>query len=1662
MTASSITSESSYVSDEWVEETPDTMFYESETEESVWSDDDEEIEHVCCEACRHYQEYLDKEYEIETMEFEIRDASTMWKPSRRPVLQSGISLMDYIKSQIAKQVINHVITPEVVNSAVKKVCHYYEVMILTIMDFRRCVDFCDVYYTVMRLIKMLSHDTLWDSIKNGSSWVMEQLRSFKDSVCGLQSGVSDNFEYILSGARSLFDKTKDIRNSPAVKKLQTLFSYFLTFGLFKSFGLTFDRFKISDFRRRSMEKSYSSLEGFVTTTIETVLWFLERGMQAVKLGSFSPFLHSAASYQKWADEAYQLQEDVLKMACPSAHGFDEHSFRARLEDCVKQGEEMLKFLPKDKHDGVDESLQVKRLLHEVRMIQIKINSKDYAQRDRPVPCSWLIHGDSKVAKSMFKEIMFQHYGKIHDKDISPDCCWTLNPADKFFSGYKTSKWCICIDDLAQFSPNLKTLDPTVGFVICIVNGIAFTAPMADLEDKGTIPVRPDLVLATTNTKEMNAHVYFSYPLAVQRRFPYVVTVTVKDEFKRDGMLDENLIPIVEGEYQDIWNIEVSKVIAVPTMKEHQSTSGFQPVASFEHIYDFLGFYGELTKQHWLAQMKCAAAVERYRAIGVCKGCLRPEYQCSCPIEVVVQSGECPLDIEEAMSRPYDHNLRRMVNHWTRGFSQADVAEAHRLAPIDTYECFEFCAKVNNELEADLEVIFPDDWNVNDRDWNTWANETYDSNLEILCANAKICAMGIKSGVQYASAKTTETFKELVDAYRIVRIRNAITGKLEIVREWTQKLYQLGEKMYNSTAIPIVAGFVAIAGMIWTAWKLASSFVGMFTEFGGEHTLAGDHGEGQPCLQGNVLESVNQPKDEKANCWQRDEIVLSEFHVGEAARGLASLTPDEVMKIVQRGTVNIRAHCPDEEVMVPGTALGIKGHVYVTCNHCLPYSNRIRMEVSCQPITNSTSPNITYSMGQKDIIRFPEMDIAFFYCPLPPKKDLTTWFMKSHCPALVCNGAYAHCRYGMFPERNDVRCICTNTAEIPLTQPLTLKGWQGFPTKPTVFGDCGSPLVGWTPLGPVIMGLHQVLFEDGSTQACMFWKEQVDAALEYFGHQVSEGEPRLKDPIGPLHQKSVLRWAENGTGQIYGTTVGKTFRPAPKSRVCDTIMCEAAKEEGFEQKTGAPVMKGPEVWNLNVEPTVLQSFEMLPHKIKQIVEMRAEYIFAHLSEEDKLTLRPLSDKAALNGIPGVKFIDKINRNTSMGYPHRKSKRNFLVELPPDATYQDAVEFTEEVMDEVAWIKDMYRRNERVMPVFVATLKDEAVPFEKIEIKKTRAFLGGSASHQFVMRQYLLPFVRVFQKNPILFEGAPGVNCNSCSWRKFYRFLTKHGKNRIIAGDYSKFDKRMEPVVILMAFYFIYLIHKMSGADEEHLQFIMCIAEDIAYPLCNIQEDWIMFFGSNPSGQALTVIINCIANSIYIRVAWMDLGGNLEEFPEKVSLITYGDDNAMGVAEGFDWFNHTAISKALAEYGVVYTMADKHAASVPFLHISQITFLKRRFVERMDGRVECPLEWASIEKMLTTWVPSRTVCPEAQAVSVLSSAQAEMFQYGKQVFEEGTERLRRIAKKSNLEHFVTPTTFRSYQELEQRYWDACDEEECSECSEHSAKCAETDCSSQCDLL
>jgi len=1433
-----------------------------------------------------------------------------------------------------------------------------------------------------------------------------------------QSGEVDTEEesitqWILTSARALLTGTKDVFQSAGVRKLRDLLNCFFSFGLCAKLKIPHKWFNLEAAQSHAENQKFHNLPEFIMTILETVVWTCERAYQAVTLGSFSPFLHTSASYAKWVDRVFEVKSHSKMLGLPAeCSGVHESELLATLKELLVQGESMMK-LSIDK----DEKKKIKIFVLELEQIQAELLTSTLAKAPRVAPFTLLVEGPPAVGKSSVVELSTAEICHVEGLPFEPQYIYTRSPQSKHWDGFTSEIHTVYVDDIGMQNPSLGTIDITLVDIIQLCNNIQWCPPQADLKDKGKTPMRIRNVISSTNTLHLNAATYYSCPLAVRRRFPYIVSVVPKKQFRKHGSCALNasiLPPACPNQYPDYWDFTIKELRSVPSA----DGKGFmpEPVTIFEFVdtdrstslQKYLHWLHATIDNHWRGQDKYMASNAYMHNMERCPECDMPSAMCAC------SEHSAPAPIPAATIRPYMGLQSGVLSDgeemWPGSmfYTDEDVATVRQWAATlreqtevaeeaDSESSFSVTSEILMGAENDqpgLQTVFEDAW------------------MRIHTC-AKMSALGMlhlsKEGLELlrqAEERVGATLADYVTLYQIKKAKSVFST----IGDSIQKLWSSDIMTWFFN---VVAGAFVGFGVGLLLRVILSSVVQL-------QTTPGER-------------PVNFKKDEETNPWYTEVFNLADFDVGSKTQGWNSLSEAEILRKVSQSVVNVQfAYKRDgKDYHIPANATCVVGHVYVTDSHCIP-----DQDCECHMMTEVHSSQINgngvFPVQKCEIFRIVERDLAFFWCPFPPRAGIRDLVMKNDCPELRVQGSYVFRSATGELKMKAVENIQAGMISCPAPVSRNIASWIGYPKQNTIFGECGGPLVGFTPRGPTVLGLHQAALGSVVSSIRLTFVE-LNEGLSHFETQIQGGQLRTAKPLGELHPKSTFRFFESGFGHVFGSEQGTSFRSAPKSHVVPTYVCEAAKKQGFVQRCGQPAMKGWGPWRKGIQDTLSMKMKMSRSLVKKAANAYVDDILKHLPREELKELIVLDEMTAMNGYPGVKFIDKINRATSMGYPFCTTKRKFLETVDGEDVWNNPQLYTSEIRKRACDVEDTYLRGERAMAVYVAALKDEPTPFEKIEIEKTRLFQVMSAEVALVVRKYLLSFVRLFQRFPMVFEGAPGTNTQSKTWGEFREYLTKFGENRMIAGDYGKYDKRMEPLLILFAFYVIAKIHEAAGCSKEHLIVIYAIGEDIAYAVVYFQGDFIMLFGSNPSGQPLTVIINCTVNSLYMRICFIVLkpeGVHISEFKLHISLLTYGDDNTMG--SGVDWFNHTAIVEVLASFGIVYTMADKHTASVPFINIDDVTFLKRSWQWSDDTKMwMCPLDPKSIDKMLTMCVKSRSVSPQKQSADAISSALCESFQYGRQKYNENLQKMKNIVEECGLERHIDPNAFCSYDVRCERY-------------------------------
>jgi len=1494
------------------------------------------------------------------------------------------------------------------------VVSFVEDVTLLCIQLLRAKSMCDRVIAVSVFIKLRTGSSLVFGVSKIVSDVLHDVFSHQLQVD--EESLLDT----VTDLRSLLSSWEAIKESSMVQQVMRVYKYAVALGAFALVGVKIDE-KVAYMCKKEVSSPLMGFN-FLTTLLDTVALFLQRALLYKKTGSWATFVHGPSNFGKWFDACQKLKREYQFRGDLESQGTSYHQFMAEMQSCLSEGESILKY---GTTAAGYELTNIKRTMNDLNLMRAEISTFREAQKSRRPPFALLVHGKTCVGKSTFTSMLYQYAGKVMGLPTSDEFRYTRNTCDDFWSGWDSMKWFLLLDDIAFTHPDGKIVDNSLNEVIQIMNDVPLVPNQASLEDKGKNPVRARMCVATTNTKHLNAFAYFACPIAVQRRFPFVLTVTPKPEYARDDdpeMIDPAKLPPIDGDWPDFWIVEVERVVA-----HGSSQASYETVHTFNTVKPFLRWLSTTIRAFESIQSRARSGIEAMQQISICRACCENTSECICELvaEYALQAAKYSLPSGKALGESFDQEV-----------SDGEFTERSRFVPSQggssaytkTTTVFHNGIQVR-KYASPVEVV-------------TECAVQSDSEADQV-AMADVLAEIIRQQRNDCPSIWIRGTHWCVEKYLGAYMRSrAVRSVTHYVMEWSlcRRFVLWGFQRYTSNNSHYYKwlGDVIQSCYMSRKWRYVLYGLGAVSAavvaFG---VFRGTKSDTEVQVLRQPVSDDAFPRSEKVNVWKRDDYETSSFDRTPMNVSFASLPHDQIMKIVERNVARIKVS--DGLRAREGNVFSPCGHLWMTNNHTLLNSGDLEVTLSVTPHTQGASSNVTMRLTQADILRFPDRDLAFFEVfSWETKRDLRSLIRK---PSL--RGAYT-ATYVTRDKRvatklTKVRCaslIRMHVAELDTDLDL----WTGSADVATTVGDCGSPMVTHQPVS-CILGIHTLGNPSGTVWAAAVDSDIVEAALKHFATPVVQcGTPVISAPsreksLGPLRQKSPLRWLEAGTIRVYGSYVGQG--PTSRSKVKPTLLSEQIlRERGWELNYAAPDLRDWRPWRFALVDSTQKQFGALsPSIMKEIARAYADDVLEALRGSE-VCLEPLSHKATINGIPGVRFIDKMNFKSSMGEPYNKSKKYFL------SGVEGNQEFDQEILDRIAHVEACYERGQRACPVFSGQLKDEARAKNKVAQGKVRVFTAAPADWSYVVRKYLLPFVKLMQEHPFVFESSPGCTVQSLEWQQYYVFLTHFGLDRNVCGDYGKFDKRAEALIILLAFQVIKRVYAAFGWTEEQLVIIDCIAEDTAYAFVNFDGDLLEFLGSNPSGHPLTVIINCIINALYMRFAFVDLHpvrgdtySVARQFKSLVHLLTYGDDNAMNVSRDADWFNHTAIQSSMARIGVEYTMADKESDSRPFIGISEVSYLKRRWRWDEDiGAVVAPLEEDSIRKMLTICLPSGTESPELHMASVMVSAINEWFWYGKDVFERERAWLLDLAERNGLLRELTFKGFPTYQELVDRFWAA----------------------------
>lgn len=266
---------------------------------------------------------------------------------------------------------------------------------------------------------------------------------------------------------------------------------------------------------------------------------------------------------------------------------------------------------------------------DVKSLRFKIETRHHLFGLRRVPFAALIVGSPGIGKTTITNHLVSLFCSVYGKEYKEELIYKPNQFTSFDDGLQGNMHTIIMDDVAYQRPSKANgIDPSIADLMGLVGNFPQMANMAALEDKATRTKNFDCVIANTNTLDLNAKHYFSYPNAALRRLPIIVMPKVKPGFNKGDMLDSSKVREADFEmFDDAWTYTVKRVTLV------NQKVVYQDIICDANIEDYFRTMVQLMKTHKDIQDGVVGQSSKLAEAKYCEQCYMPVVMCNCePIE----------------------------------------------------------------------------------------------------------------------------------------------------------------------------------------------------------------------------------------------------------------------------------------------------------------------------------------------------------------------------------------------------------------------------------------------------------------------------------------------------------------------------------------------------------------------------------------------------------------------------------------------------------------------------------------------------------------------------------------------------------------------------------------------------------------------------------------------------------------------------------------------------------------------------------------------------------------------------------------------------------------------------------------------------------------------
>jgi hypothetical protein len=1390
-------------------------------------------------------------------------------------------------------------------------------------------------------------------------------------------------------------------NSPSFGKISRVLTLLVTLGCIDSQSVTLGNFEL--FAVKAQERQATATDLF-DALFDTVTYFAEGAYQCFLTGSLKPLLFSSSEVITMEEQyinlmtqwEYARNGNLTKFTDSSEAQFDKE-----LTDLVDKLCDLYKTMP----NGVE-----KKIIQQKWEALAKVKTEWVAVRVagglRAAPFACKVYGDSGVGKSTFSDLVMTTILKASGVPSTSEFIVTLNESDKYDSNYRSYITGIKLDDYGNAKSQFWEQAPS-DQIIKIVNNLREYAVMADIANKGKITIEPKALVVTTNVEQLHAGVSSNNPISVLRRMHHHLELNVRPEYKTNNMLDSNKVIAEFGnldQVNDIWLVTMKEPVPMAESGElSQQFSAWKIIKKDLSVNEYLNILYKDTQTH-VKNQDCITTSfqEPSTLVNFCSECSQLTSTCSCSYE--------------------PHFGERIATHIADKVAKTTLDASILKLNVETK--LEDLAV--NSLVKSAKIWAESPYSS----WTSWVPEQWMSHeyvqLAILASGEDYITTSVK---QYVTRFIAFTFMMtylfsclsyslvlpvlIIHAFffmlcysMIIRSKtNAYMKEISLRRDSLSVAFKSARDQH----VQYACGFFAGLAVIYGACKIIKTLKASLTM--------------QGALSPTTTEEI-ESRDRETNVWAE-----------KAARqpnpfGFSTVEESEkITTSIGRLEVNGQfTGC----FMISTNIVAIPAHVVPSS----PSKAKIFYRGNA----------FTFVLNKDFVAYIDNADMVLCYVPnTGPLKDRLRQFLKE-----PIEGATMATMHGLMPDKTPFK---TNflwcRAGTAIHNGHTTFNGSHYTLKMNTFqGQCMSPILCESQRRE-ILGFH-IGGVTGQTRGCgmEILQGSLVTAIQTLkklnsstsiGAQASPmpstiaGRPLITST--DVHRKCPTNFLEGERNiSIYGSTTSSSFHA---SSVIDTpISATVAEVTGQPNLWGPPKFNNPvtldnghidrqkwKPWFESLKYSCTPSGGFDPAVLQWASEDYKSDLFDTLNNQKEYwqqDIRPLTRIETVSGIDGKRFIDAMKSGTSMGLPFNGPKSAYLVDLPATPEHACPRTFKPEIWSLVDSLMQDCDENSSLWVVFLASLKDEPTPLTK---DKVRVFQAAPVALQILIRMYFLPIARFLSVNPLLSECAVGINSHGPEWNALAEHMRRFGENRIIAGDFSKYDLSMpEQLTIAANQIFIDIASWSGNYTPVELNRMRVIAHAVCSPVVNFDGTLIRLNGSNPSGQNMTVYTNSVVNSLLHRMSFNDAYCEQERkimtkqlgldrpvrFRDICSLSTYGDDAKGSVREGYDKFNHIQMANFLRENGIGFTMPDKESEPKAFMTDDEADFLKRknRFCPELNTTVGM-LDEKSLFKSLHSINKSKVESPLSVSAQNIGSAMREWFFHGREVYDKRRAQMQMIA-------------------------------------------------------